>query len=48
MYYEQMGGVCSLNRDNLLRINGFSNAYWGWGNEDDDFSARLVIVIGQG
>ena len=40
MYYNYAGGVIALNRENFHRINGYSNSYWGWGNEDDDFSAR--------
>ncbi|XP_076459956.1 beta-1,4-galactosyltransferase 4-like isoform X2 [Babylonia areolata] len=42
MYYNYAGGVIALNRENYHRINGYSNSYWGWGNEDDDFSARIL------
>jgi len=43
LFYEEcMGGVCLLNREHMLRINGFCNEYWGWGAEDDDLYARLV------
>nr|KAG5702405.1 hypothetical protein BaRGS_027492 [Batillaria attramentaria] len=38
--YNYAGGVIAMNRENYNRINGYSNSYWGWGNEDDDFSAR--------
>jgi len=24
------------------KVNGFSNNYWGWGLEDDEFFARLM------
>ncbi|XP_071101720.1 beta-1,4-galactosyltransferase 3-like isoform X1 [Haliotis cracherodii] len=41
MYYYYAGGVIALNRENFKRINGYSNSYWGWGNEDDDLSARI-------
>ena len=44
MYYNYAGGVIALNRENFHRINGYSNSYWGWGNEDDDFSARWDCV----
>src|SRR5690348_6420737 len=25
-------------------MNGFSNDYWGWGGEDDDFSTRVSLA----
>ena len=45
MYYNYAGGVIAMNKQNFKRINGYANSYWGWGNEDDDFSARYVISI---
>ncbi|CAH1789492.1 unnamed protein product [Owenia fusiformis] len=44
MYYNYAGGVIALNRQNVLKVNGYSNDYWGWGNEDDDFSARTLAA----
>ena len=41
MYYNYAGGVIAMNKHNFKRINGYANSYWGWGNEDDDFSARI-------
>uniref|UniRef100_A0A1I8GXA9 Beta-1,4-galactosyltransferase n=1 Tax=Macrostomum lignano TaxID=282301 RepID=A0A1I8GXA9_9PLAT len=32
----------TMSSKNFFRINGFSNVYWGWGNEDDDISARTM------
>ena len=46
MYYNYAGGVIAVNHENIFRVNGYSNVYWGWGNEDDDFSARFVDLIG--
>ncbi|KAJ8000983.1 hypothetical protein DPEC_G00186100 [Dallia pectoralis] len=36
------GGVTSLSKEQMLKINGFSNTYWGWGGEDDDISHRVT------
>jgi len=35
------GGSISLKREHFQAANGFSNLYWGWGKEDDDFLFRL-------
>ena len=40
IYYNNIGGVLAMSRENFLKINGYSNLYWGWGQEDDDMSAR--------
>ncbi|KAF7251397.1 hypothetical protein EG68_08748 [Paragonimus skrjabini miyazakii] len=37
------GGVSALNKETLFKLNGFPNRYWGWGNEDDELSARRLI-----
>ncbi len=37
------GGVVSVNKSDFLLANGFSNEFWGWGKEDDEFFARLVL-----
>merc|ERR550532_1770504 len=42
MYYNYAGGVVAMNRENLFKMNGYANDYWGWGKEDDDFSARTM------
>lgn len=41
-YYNYAGGVVAVGSHNFKRINGFANIYWGWGNEDDDFSSRMT------
>lgn len=48
MYYNYAGGVIAMKKDVFKVINGYANSYWGWGNEDDDLSARyetLDIVL---
>ncbi|TWA62029.1 galactosyltransferase-like protein [Azospirillum brasilense] len=36
-----MGGVLLMPNDVFRRIDGYSNAYWGWGYEDFDLSLRI-------
>jgi N-terminal domain of galactosyltransferase/N-terminal region of glycosyl transferase group 7 len=43
-YLEYMGGVFITPIDEFVKVNGFSNDYWGWGSEDDDLFARFVIA----
>jgi N-terminal region of glycosyl transferase group 7/N-terminal domain of galactosyltransferase len=38
------GGVITLIREQAYAANGFSNQYWGWGKEDDDFLFRLLFA----
>ena len=37
------GGVSILSSSDFIRVNGFSNEYWGWGAEDDDLYRRLGL-----
>ncbi|VDP98107.1 unnamed protein product [Trichobilharzia regenti] len=41
MYQQYIGGVLKISNEHFIRANGFSNYYWGWGAEDDDFEIRL-------
>jgi hypothetical protein len=37
-------GAVSIRKDQAFAANGFSNNYWGWGKEDDDFFFRLLLA----
>jgi hypothetical protein len=37
------GGAISVRCDQFIAANGYSNEYWGWGKEDDDFLFRLLF-----
>jgi hypothetical protein len=38
---EYIGGVLLFNREDFIKINGYSNEYWGWGMEDLDLLYRM-------
>jgi glycoprotein 2-beta-D-xylosyltransferase len=46
-YSTMVGGVLAITADQYARVNGYSNEYWGWGQEDDDFFYRLSGVFGK-
>jgi len=41
---EYYGGVLCIDKLAFNRTNGFSNKFWGWGAEDDDFARRLKMA----
>ncbi|KAI4811735.1 hypothetical protein KUCAC02_014611 [Chaenocephalus aceratus] len=45
-YSEFFVGVSGLTVEQFWKINGFPNAFWGWGGEDDDLWNRLVYKQG--
>ena len=42
-YDEYYGGVISCNKKDFLKLNGFSNNYWGYGCYDKDFLNRMIV-----
>ncbi|XP_061877990.1 beta-1,4-galactosyltransferase 1-like [Entelurus aequoreus] len=42
-YNTYFGGVSSLSKEQYLKVNGFSNTFWGWGGEDDDIYNRIIF-----
>lgn len=40
-YSAYFGGVTLINKEDFIKMNGFSNHYWGYGAEDDDLLYRL-------
>ena len=35
-----LGGIVKINNDDIFKINGFPNNYWGWGCEDKALQNR--------
>lgn len=40
-YADIFGGVSALTKEQMEKVNGFSNEFWGWGGEDDDMANRI-------
>eukprot|EP01083_Nonionella_stella_P287956 980195_1 len=45
LYSTNWGGNVAINNKHFKKINGYSNKFWGWGGEDDDFYNRIKSVI---
>jgi hypothetical protein len=43
-YENFFGAIVMLNKDDFLKVNGYSNDYWGWGPEDLELGMRCKIV----
>nr|CAD2165544.1 unnamed protein product [Meloidogyne enterolobii] len=44
LYADFVGGVLALTVEQLRKINGYSNDFWGWGGEDDDLNTRVKLA----
>ena len=45
-YYGEehcLGCFFSITKNHFIKVNGFSNSYWGWGCEDNDFQRRINL-----
>lgn len=41
-YDTIIGGAVAIRKSQFLAVNGFSNTFFGWGGEDDDFFNRIT------
>ena len=41
-YEALFGGVALFSKEDFIKVNGYSNEYWGWGGEDDDMYNRCL------
>ena len=41
-YQGYFCGVTLFDKHSFIKVNGYSNDYWGWGAEDDDVMFRCV------
>ncbi|XP_065179424.1 beta-1,4-galactosyltransferase 1-like [Sycon ciliatum] len=44
LYDQFLGGVTQFGDSHVYAMNGMSNAYWGWGGEDDDVLCRWRTI----
>ncbi|CAL4111534.1 unnamed protein product, partial [Meganyctiphanes norvegica] len=42
-FYKYYGGAALMTSDQIEKVNGWSNRYWGWGGEDDDMWRRIAL-----
>jgi hypothetical protein len=43
-YDTFLGAVMLFNKEDYLKLNGFSNGYWGWGFSDTEMTVRCNIT----
>jgi hypothetical protein len=42
LFDQYFGGVTLFNTEDFVKVDGYSNKYWGWGYEDDDLLHRCI------
>ena len=45
MHAQMVGGAFLLQIEHYKKLNGYSNKYFGWGQEDDDMYERVRFVF---
>ncbi len=45
IYSTFFGGTVMMTPQDFQKVNGFSNEFFGWGYEDDDFIVRHVYPV---
>ena len=46
MTYDVVGGVLLMTRADVMKTDGYSNEYGGWGAEDQDMAWRIKHAVG--
>jgi len=41
---KYFGGIVSFSAEDMRKINGYPNTFWGWGGEDDEMQKRCEKV----
>ncbi|XP_073456666.1 beta-1,4-galactosyltransferase 1-like [Aquarana catesbeiana] len=44
IYPTLFGGIVAFTKEQFLKVNGFSNMFWGWGGEDDELYERVIAA----
>ncbi|XP_069832755.1 beta-1,4-galactosyltransferase 1-like isoform X1 [Dendropsophus ebraccatus] len=43
-YETIFGGIVAFTKEQFIKVNGFSNRFWGWGGEDDELYKRVIAA----
>jgi len=42
IFFSYFGGITLFKTEDFVKVNGYSNNYWGWGYEDTDLFYRVI------